>query len=103
VQIIYDNLDNPGPSYQWHGYCGRLDLALALVYQPEILFLDDPTTGLDPASRRDLWQEVKRLNRNYGMTIFLAAQYLEEADELADIVAMYALAVFALQVRTRRS
>ena len=66
----------------------RLDLAMALVHKPEILFLDEPTTGLDPASRRDLWQEVKRLNRNYGMTIFLTTQYLEEADELADVVAI---------------
>ncbi len=66
----------------------RLDLALALVHQPEILFLDEPTTGLDPASRRDLWQEVKRLNRTLGMTIFLTTQYLEEADELADVVAI---------------
>lgn len=66
----------------------RLDLALALVHQPEILFLDEPTTGLDPASRRDLWLEVKRLNRTLGMTIFLTTQYLEEADELADVVAI---------------
>lgn len=66
----------------------RLDLALALVHQPEILFLDEPTTGLDPASRRALWQEVKRLNRSLGMTIFLTTQYLEEADELADVVAI---------------
>jgi ABC-2 type transport system ATP-binding protein len=66
----------------------RLDLALALVHQPEILFLDEPTTGLDPASRRALWQEVKRLNRALGMTIFLTTQYLEEADELADVVAI---------------
>lgn len=66
----------------------RLDLALALVHQPEILFLDEPTTGLDPASRRDLWREVKRLNRSLGMTIFLTTQYLEEADELADVVAI---------------
>ncbi len=66
----------------------RLDLALALVHQPEILFLDEPTTGLDPASRRDVWEEVRRLNRNLGMTIFLTTQYLEEADELADIIAI---------------
>ena len=66
----------------------RLDLALALVHEPEILFLDEPTTGLDPASRRDLWREVKRLNRSLGMTIFLTTQYLEEADELADVVAI---------------
>lgn len=66
----------------------RLDLALALVHRPEILFLDEPTTGLDPASRRDIWREVRRLNREFGMTIFLTTQYLEEADELADVVAI---------------
>ena len=66
----------------------RLDLALALVHRPEILFLDEPTTGLDPVSRRDLWNEVRRLNRDFGITIFLTTQYLEEADELADVVAI---------------
>jgi ABC-2 type transport system ATP-binding protein len=66
----------------------RLDLALALVHQPEILFLDEPTTGLDPASRRDVWDEVRRLNRELGITIFLTTQYLEEADELAETVAI---------------
>jgi ABC-2 type transport system ATP-binding protein len=66
----------------------RLDLALALVHEPQILFLDEPTTGLDPAGRRDVWEEVRRLNRNLGMTIFLTTQYLEEADELADVVAI---------------
>ena len=66
----------------------RLDLALALVHEPDILFLDEPTTGLDPASRRDIWEEVRRLNRQLGMTIFLTTQYLEEADELADVVAI---------------
>ena len=66
----------------------RLDLALALVHRPEILFLDEPTTGLDPASRRDVWAEVRRLNRQFGMTIFLTTQYLEEADALADVVAI---------------
>ena len=66
----------------------RLDLALALVHEPEILFLDEPTTGLDPASRRDIWEEVRRLNRQLGMTIFLTTQYLEEADVLADVVAI---------------
>jgi ABC-2 type transport system ATP-binding protein len=64
----------------------RLDLAMALVHEPEILFLDEPTSGLDPASRRDIWQEVRRLNEEIGMTIFLTTQYLEEADELADII-----------------
>lgn len=66
----------------------RLDLALALVHQPAILFLDEPTTGLDPASRRDVWTEVRRLNKEQGMTIFLTTQYLEEADELADRIAI---------------
>jgi ABC-2 type transport system ATP-binding protein len=66
----------------------RLDLAMALVHQPKILFLDEPTTGLDPVSRRDIWREVRRLNREMGITIFLTTQYLEEADELADTVAI---------------
>jgi ABC-2 type transport system ATP-binding protein len=66
----------------------RLDLAMALVHQPRILFLDEPTTGLDPASRRDVWEEVRRLNQQLGITIFLTTQYLEEADELADTVAI---------------
>ncbi|MCB9450332.1 MAG: ATP-binding cassette domain-containing protein [Anaerolineaceae bacterium] len=66
----------------------RLDLALALVHNPDILFLDEPTTGLDPASRRDIWVEVRRLNQELGMTIFLTTQYLEEADELAERIAI---------------
>jgi ABC-2 type transport system ATP-binding protein len=64
----------------------RLDLAAALVHNPEVLFLDEPTTGLDPISRASVWQEVQRLNRELGMTILLTTQYLEEADELADRV-----------------
>ncbi|GAA1110990.1 ATP-binding cassette domain-containing protein [Nesterenkonia jeotgali] len=64
----------------------RLDLALALVHDPEVLFLDEPTTGLDPVSRAKVWQEVGRLNQELGMTVFLTTQYLEEADELADRV-----------------
>jgi ABC-2 type transport system ATP-binding protein len=66
----------------------RLDLAMALVHEPKVLFLDEPTTGLDPASRRDVWNEVRRLNQQLGITIFLTTQYLEEADELADTVAI---------------
>jgi ABC-2 type transport system ATP-binding protein len=66
----------------------RLDLAMALVHEPRILFLDEPTTGLDPASRRDVWEEVRRLNREAGMTIFLTTQYLEEADALAGRIAI---------------
>ena len=64
----------------------RLDLALALVHNPRVLFLDEPTTGLDPTSRAKVWDEVRRLNAELGMTVFLTTQYLEEADELADRV-----------------
>ena len=65
----------------------RLDLGLSLVNSPEVLFLDEPTTGLDPGSRRVLWDEIKRL-RDSGVTIILTTQYLEEADELADRIAI---------------
>ena len=72
------------------GYSGgmkrRLDLALALVHRPRVLFLDEPTTGLDPQSRTALWEEVARLAREDGVTVFLTTQYLEEADVLADRV-----------------
>ncbi len=72
------------------GYSGgmkrRLDLALALVHRPRILFLDEPTTGLDIQSRTALWEEVSRLARDEGVTVFLTTQYLEEADVLADRV-----------------
>jgi ABC-2 type transport system ATP-binding protein len=72
------------------GYSGgmkrRLDLALALVHRPRVLFLDEPTTGLDPQSRTALWEEVARLVKEEGMTVFLTTQYLEEADVLADRV-----------------
>ena len=64
----------------------RLDLALALVHRPRILFLDEPTTGLDPQSRTALWAEVGRLAQEDGVTVFLTTQYLEEADVLADRV-----------------
>ena len=64
----------------------RLDLALSLVHTPRILFLDEPTTGLDPASRASMWEEVEHLARRDGVTVFLTTQYLEEADQLADRV-----------------
>ncbi len=64
----------------------RLDLALALVHEPRILFLDEPTTGLDPQSRSALWEEVGRLAKDEGVTVFLTTQYLEEADVLANRV-----------------
>ena len=67
----------------------RLDLASALVHQPRVLFLDEPTTGLDPVSRKAIWEEVQALNDD-GATIFLTTQYLEEADQLADRVGIIA-------------
>src|SRR4029079_11372088 len=78
---LSDALDRPIATYSG-GMKRRLDLAAALVHNPEILFLDEPTTGLDPASRTSVWGEVRRLNDELGMTIFLTTQYLEEADEL---------------------
>jgi ABC-2 type transport system ATP-binding protein len=73
------------------GYSGgmkrRLDLAAALVHEPKVLFLDEPTTGLDPVSRKTIWEEVRTLN-DEGTTVFLTTQYLEEADQLADNVAI---------------
>ena len=73
------------------GYSGgmkrRLDLASALVHEPDVLFLDEPTTGLDPASRLTVWDEVKRINQR-GTTVFLTTQYLEEADQLCDQLAI---------------
>jgi ABC-2 type transport system ATP-binding protein len=73
------------------GYSGgmqrRLDLAAALVHEPEVLFLDEPTTGLDPASRLTIWEELRRINA-LGTTVFLTTQYLEEADQLCDRLAI---------------
>jgi ABC-2 type transport system ATP-binding protein len=73
------------------GYSGgmqrRLDLAAALVHEPEVLFLDEPTTGLDPASRLTIWEELRRINE-HGTTVFLTTQYLEEADQLCDRIAI---------------
>ena len=73
------------------GYSGgmkrRLDLASALVHRPDVLFLDEPTTGLDPASRLTVWDEVRRINQQ-GTTVFLTTQYLEEADQLCDRLAI---------------
>jgi ABC-2 type transport system ATP-binding protein len=73
------------------GYSGgmkrRLDLASALVHQPEVLFLDEPTTGLDPASRLTVWEEVRAINAR-GTTVFLTTQYLEEADQLCNRLAI---------------
>ena len=65
----------------------RLDLASALVHRPDVLFLDEPTTGLDPASRLTVWEEVRRITSS-GTTVFLTTQYLEEADQLCDRMAI---------------
>ena len=85
-------LDTVDPKKRVGQYSGgmrrRLDLALALVHDPKVLFLDEPTTGLDPASRADIWDEVRRLNQEQGVTIFMTTQYLEEADRLAEQVAI---------------
>ena len=74
------------------GYSGgmrrRLDLAAALVHRPKVVFLDEPTTGLDPVSRDAVWRYVRELNSNDGVTFFLTTQYLEEADRLADDLAI---------------
>jgi ABC-2 type transport system ATP-binding protein len=90
--LVTVGLDDVDPKKRAGAYSGgmkrRLDLALALVHDPRILFLDEPTTGLDPASRAAIWEEVRRLNDDLGMTIFLTTQYLEEADRLADQVAI---------------
>ncbi|HWC39349.1 MAG TPA: ATP-binding cassette domain-containing protein [Acidimicrobiales bacterium] len=82
---IGDAIDRRISTYSG-GMKRRLDVAAALVHNPEVIFLDEPTTGLDPASRVAVWGEVRKLNAERGTTIFLTTQYLEEADELADRV-----------------
>ena len=82
---LVDAADRKVSSYSG-GMKRRLDLALALVHSPRILFLDEPTTGLDPQSRTDIWNEVALMRREAGVTVFLTTQYLEEADVLADRV-----------------
>jgi ABC-2 type transport system ATP-binding protein len=82
---IGDALDRRMKTYSG-GMQRRLDLAAALVHDPKVIFLDEPTTGLDPGSRRVVWEEIRRLNREFGTTVFLTTQYLEEADMLADRV-----------------
>jgi ABC-2 type transport system ATP-binding protein len=83
---LTDAADRPIKGYSG-GMKRRLDLASALVHQPEVLFLDEPTTGLDPASRLTVWDEVRRIN-DRGTTVFLTTQYLEEADRLCDRLAI---------------
>ncbi|HEX7306808.1 ATP-binding cassette domain-containing protein [Lentzea sp.] len=83
---LVDAADKPASAYSG-GMRRRLDLAMTLVGSPEVIFLDEPTTGLDPRSRRAMWQIVRELVAS-GVTIFLTTQYLEEADELADRIAV---------------
>lgn len=84
---LNDAADRPCGKYSG-GMRRRLDLALTLVHKPKILFLDEPTTGLDPSNRKAIWKEIKRLNKEEGTTIFLTTQYLEEADQLADRISI---------------
>ncbi len=82
---IGDAIDRRVGTYSG-GMKRRVDLASALIHEPQVLFLDEPTTGLDPVSRTKVWEEVRRLNEQLEVTIFLTTQYLEEADILADRV-----------------
>src|SRR3954462_4547212 len=66
----------------------RLDIAMALVHRPSVLFLDEPTTGLDPEVRADMWREIERLSSDHGITVLLTTHYLEEADRLAKQLAI---------------
>ncbi len=83
--IEFDAIDRWIREYSG-GMKRRLDLAASLMHNPDLLFLDEPTTGLDPQSRARVWEEVRTLNSELGTTIFLTTQYLEEADSLADRV-----------------
>ncbi|MCP2169202.1 ATP-binding cassette domain-containing protein [Goodfellowiella coeruleoviolacea] len=78
---------NPAATYSG-GMRRRLDLAMTLVGRPRVIFLDEPTTGLDPRSRRTMWEIIRELVANDGVTIFLTTQYLEEADQLANRIAV---------------
>src|SRR5213078_5401518 len=77
------------------GYSGgmkrRLDVALGLVHRPQVLFLDEPTTGLDPEARASMWEELERLAEGEALTILLTTHYMEEADQLADRLAIVSL------------
>ncbi|MGJ6965588.1 ATP-binding cassette domain-containing protein [Streptosporangium sp. G11] len=84
---LTDAARKPAVTYSG-GMRRRLDLAMTMVGTPKLIFLDEPTTGLDPRSRRTMWQIVRDLVRQGGVTIFLTTQYLEEADELADRIAL---------------
>lgn len=84
---LADAAGRPAKSYSG-GMQRRLDVALGLVHRPEVLFLDEPTTGLDPEARTAMWQEIGRLAGDEGLTVVLTTHYLEEADHLADRIAI---------------
>jgi ABC-2 type transport system ATP-binding protein len=67
----------------------KLDVAMGLVHRPQVLFLDEPTTGLDPEARAQMWAEIRRLTRDEGITILLTTHYLDEADQLAERLAIF--------------
>ena len=84
---LVDAADRPAKTYSG-GMQRRLDLAMGLIHRPQVLFLDEPTTGLDPEARADIWHEIERLARDERMTILLTTHYLEEADRLASQLAI---------------
>ncbi|WP_194816461.1 ATP-binding cassette domain-containing protein [Nocardia sp. XZ_19_385] len=84
---LVEAADKPASTYSG-GMTRRLDLAMTLVGDPRIIFLDEPTTGLDPRSRRSMWEIIRGLVDDYSVTVFLTTQYLEEADQLADRIAV---------------
>jgi ABC-2 type transport system ATP-binding protein len=84
---LTDAADKPVHTYSG-GMKRRLDLAMTLIGDPKLIFLDEPTTGLDPRSRRTMWEIIRELVAVDGVTIFLTTQYLDEADELADRIAL---------------
>src|SRR5262249_28939547 len=84
---LAEDADRPAGAYSG-GMRKRLDLATGLIHRPELLFLDEPTTGLDPQNRAGLWKHLERLNKEEGLTIFLTTHYMEEADRLCDRLAI---------------
>jgi ABC-2 type transport system ATP-binding protein len=84
---LADSADRLARTYSG-GMKRKLDVAMGLIHRPRVLFLDEPTTGLDPEARAGLWQEIGQLSKDEGMTILLTTHYLEEADRLADQVAI---------------
>lgn len=91
VTFLLDLFEMSGRGGQWVGSLSgglkrRLDIATSLIHEPKLLFLDEPTLGLDPKSRADLWTYIRRLNKEHGVTVFLTTHYLDEVDQLADRV-----------------